>query len=81
MKVYITKYALSKGIKEYKAKRTEFSTMIEIEDNKDLFGNLYHKPDWHLRKKEAIERAEQMRISEINKLLKRIKKLYTLKFE
>ena len=76
MKVYITKYALTRGIEEKKA--SEFDVGIEA-----LYceGKAYFSHEWHLTKKEAIERAEQMRISEINKLLKRIKKLENLKFE
>ena len=77
MKVYITKYALTRGIEEKETSKEYFVS----EKCVICTDGVYYSPTWHLTKKEAIERAEQMRISEINKLLKRIKKLENLKFE
>lgn len=76
MKVHITKYALTRGIEEKEV--DEFNVGIEtLWDG----GKTYFSPEWHSTRKEAIEVAEQMRIKEINRLLKRVKKLENLKFE
>jgi hypothetical protein len=94
MKVYITKHALSKGIIEYN-EDNNFSFEINkpnslciMKKNPFSDGNFswipvlyFKKTDWHLTKKEATEKAEQMRIQEINKLLRKVKKLQNLKFK
>jgi len=76
MKIFITKYALTRGIEEKYA----FFGDVGIE-SLCCEGKTYFSPDWHKTKQEALERAEQMRIKEINRLLRRIKKLQNLKFE
>jgi hypothetical protein len=93
MKVYITKHALSKGIREIKETNdyffetniTSITYFKKINDPKAINDkcpvSFYYKPDWHSTKEEAIERAEQMRIQEINKLLRKVKKLQNLKFK
>ena len=93
MKAYITKNLFKRGITtipeiDGQILKIENESLIVYKKNPfpevdpDLIPvAFYKKPDWHLTKKEAIERAEQMRIQEINKLLKRIKKLENLKFE
>lgn len=79
MKVYITQYALTKGIIEAEARIcTESSiNMIEIEAR---FPTFYHKPYWHESKEDAIEHAEELRYKKVQSLLNQIKKLNTLKF-
>lgn len=84
MKVYITKYALTKGIQECEGQingtgeRYIFFVPEGLE--KVTYGWQY-KPDWHTSKERAIERAEQMRSLKIESLKKQLRKLENLKFE
>lgn len=79
MKVYVTKYALTKGI-------------IEVDDAKFLYNNhvviresrcepLISPVDWFKTKQEAINRASKMRINKIASLRKRIEELEEMKFD
>lgn len=79
MKVYITKYALTKGILEKDATVIEdFPKMIRIENVR--WPEKYFKPDWHETKEQAIKQAEEMRIKKIATLKRAIKKLETKTF-
>jgi len=81
MKVYITQYALSKGILERDAEIALNISDDMIKINTDGYTNYYHKPDWYFDRQEAIEHAEVMRKKKIDSLKKQIKKLENLKFE
>lgn len=69
--VWITKYALTKGI---------FTAWAIIDDNMIKVGRheYYHGNDWHTDEKSAWERAEQMRHKKIHSLKKQIARLETL---
>lgn len=78
MKVFITQYALTGGIKEIEVEfSSNFPTMVT--DAKNSLAN-YHKPDWHLQKSDALKQAEKMRQAKIISLEKRLKKLKDMKF-
>jgi len=83
-KVFITKYALTKGIKECEAIAAENMDVIVIPKNigyvnpHDLY---YYKGQWHKTKELAIKRAEEMRVKKIKSLKKYIKRLEKKKFE
>lgn len=80
MKVYITKYALSKGIFE-----------LEVEQSKNfpdmvcgfIYDDHYHGEgiEWHRTMEAAITRAEEMRLKKIRSLKKQIEKLERMKFQ
>lgn len=80
MEVYITKYALTQGIKK-----------MEVEDVGDgmvavktgIFYGYYHGEgrEWHKTKEGAIKKAEEMRDKKIENLKKQIKKLENMKFD
>lgn len=83
MKVWISKYALTKGIYETDG---EICTSI----NENMFyspsaGYFHNHPagidEWHMTKGSAIRTAEQMRIKKIASLKKQIEKLENLDFE
>ena len=67
MKVWITKYALTRGI-------------IEIHNLNDCYSGKRYR--WiHLDKESAIKKAEEMRQKKITSLKKQIKKLEEMRFE
>jgi hypothetical protein len=85
MKVFITKYALTDGIQEI----NEAMHDVGISDRMvsyvidGAFASqtvCVHKPDWHLTKAEAVERAQAMRVAKIASLRKSIAKLEKLTF-
>ena len=83
MKVYITKYALTKGIEE---KEVEICSDIDENMVKVIgvrFSECYFGEgnQWHRTLQSAIKRAEEMRIKKINSLKKQITKLENMKFE
>ena len=76
MKVYITKYALTRGILE-----TDGATVEGIPSMAETNFGYFHGDDWHETKEEAIKRAEEMRTKKIASLRKQIEKLEALKFD
>ncbi len=78
MKVWITKYALTQGVREASGSIYYRSSNYLKADG---FPWLITKPDWHATKKEAIARAEEMRQKKILSLKKQIAKLEKLRFE
>ena len=79
-KVYITKYALTKGIYEMNVDHMS-------DDGYTVYGKawdeIYHGngKEWHYTKEGAINRTEELRIKKIQSLEKKIEKLKALKFE
>ena len=80
MKVWITKYALTRGI-------FEMDIESQSEDGKSVYGKAwnqcYHGQgiEWCKTKAAAIARAEEMRRKKITSLKKKIGQLEGLKFE
>lgn len=81
MKVWITKYALTKGIIEVDAMLTSSDSISIKELNSDLNSNWFYKGDWYSDKESAIKKAEEMRQKKIESLKKQIKKLEEMRFE
>lgn len=75
-KVWITKYALTKGIFELEVD----SCGGEVVNGADSL-EPYYKDDWRKTKEEALLRANFMRANEINYLKNQIEKLEKMKFE
>lgn len=69
MKVWVSKFALTKGIFE-----------IEVKDFKTI-GEHNKGKEWHLSKDEAILKAEEMRKKKIDSLYQQIQKLESLNFD
>lgn len=86
-KVWISKYALTKGVYELEVKRCvksihdkEESDMVEIKEN--CYTSYFHGEgkEWHLTKESAIVRAEEMKSRKIESVKKQLNKLEKLKF-
>lgn len=77
MKVWITKYALTRGV--FQLYVVDLGNGIVRSSSNAL--EHYHKRDWHLAKESAISRAEEMRKKKISSLKKQIEKLENMKFE
>lgn len=74
IEVYITTCALGSGIKKIKGNKISNETINVV--------NYYiAKPNWHETLEEAIARAEQMRVEEIESLEYKIKQLKEIKFK
>lgn len=78
MKVWITKYALTKGILIKEAEECDFNGMIKAK-----YGSYYHGEgrEWHRTKESAIKKAEEMRQKKIQSLKNQIEKLEKMEFE
>jgi len=77
--VFISKYALTRGIYEEKgaiSKIDEFRFYA-----KDSFHDGFSKDEWHKTRGEAVARAEEMRKKKLASLHKQISKLEALKFD
>ena len=79
MKIYITKYALTVGIKEEYAETSDLDECATVRKPGD-YPQYFYGNDWHVTKEEAICKAEMMRIKKIASLSKQITKLEKLKF-
>lgn len=79
MKVYVTKYALTKGIEEVEVEETHTPTMVAT---KGPYSQCFHGEgkDWHRQKWQAVARANQMRNKKIESLKKLIVKLEKMSF-
>ena len=77
MKIYVTKYALTAGIKEHEA---EIDGSMATVRNPGFVAQHFHGNDWHMTANEASIRAEEMRVAKINNLRKQIAKLEAVKF-
>ena len=80
MNVWITKYAMTRGIKEIECEDCENGAVKEIENPLPTF---YHGEgkEWHRTKESAIQKAEEMRQKKIASLKKQIEKLEGMRFE
>jgi len=75
MKVYITKHALTQGVFEIEAYRSDVHPEMAVADN--VF---FHSRDWHITKESALLQAETMRRRKVESLRKQLAKLEALKF-
>lgn len=77
---YITKYALTSGIKEMPIRKID-DGMVVVGDPHGLNGvSYFHGKDWHRGINAAKARAEQMRVKKIASLRKQIAALEKLEF-
>jgi len=76
-KVWISKYALTRGLYMEEVESTHVESMVSIPNGIMCF----HKPGWHETKEEAIAQAEKMRQAKLKSLQKQIDKLTKTKFE
>jgi hypothetical protein len=82
MKVYITKYALTKGILKVDAEITSITGMVEYCDGGAFPVYAYGEGrEWHLLEKSALDTAEWMRQKKLKSHTKAIDKLRKLTFK
>ena len=79
-RAWITKYALTAGIKEIEAEDRFDISETMISDIGDKYGALYHGRDWHRTPEAAVDRASEMRDAKIISLQKQIIKLKAMTF-
>ena len=80
MKVWITKYALTKGIIETEGEVSD--DFPDILDAKGIVNYLHGEgKEWHMTKESAVQKAEEMRQKKIASLKKQIDKLERMRFE
>ena len=79
--VWVTKYALTKGIIEAEAIITSDDSVSIMDFNSELSMPWFYKGSWHRTKEDAVKRAEEMRKKKIESLKKQIEKLEKLKFD
>ncbi|MGL4965667.1 MAG: hypothetical protein ACRC67_30880 [Inquilinus sp.] len=77
MKVWITKYALTRGIQEVEAEHRGDDVVLPKGNG---FWGVIAKPHWHETREAAVARAEAMRKKRINTLKKQIARLAKMEF-
>ncbi len=79
--VFVTKYALTDGIKEREFSRYWMAGCAVVKVAGGLNGEmLLHKGDFALTSREAVERAETMKAKKLASLRKQIAKLEAMTF-
>lgn len=81
MKVWITKYALTKGIIEADGELISSDSVSILNRGLSLPTHWFYKGDWYSDKQSAIKKAEEMRQKKIANLKKQIEKLEGMRFE
>lgn len=84
MKVFITKFALTKGIFEIEAERCMSVSPDMIKDVAKVSSRYWYHGEgneWHSTMESAIKKAKEMRKAKIISLQKQIDKLDKLKFK
>ena len=79
-KVFITKYALTKGILEKEAERCDYGYEYEIAYVIGEFSSYSVGKEAFRTREQAMERAEKMRLKKIASLKKQIEALEKMKF-
>jgi hypothetical protein len=82
VKVWISKYALSDGLYEIEAERSDFAPSMVTTRKPGHVAQSFHVEgrEWHLTRESAAERAEVMKAARIASLHKQIKKLERMSF-
>ena len=75
MKVFITKYALTKGVMEVDNVELSSSSSNMIHYKVSGYSMHFHKPYWYENKEEALKHAEKLKQRKIDSLKKQILKL------
>lgn len=78
--IYVTKYALTRGVFTVEAEVKSDKTMAWYRP-KGGFRDYLHGNDFQLSAEEAVARAEELRIKKLQSLDKQTKKISALKFE
>lgn len=81
MKAYVTKHALTEGIREVDNAETFASgTAIQYTYGKGSFPCFAHGKDWHKTREEAVAQARVMQERKLASLRKQISRIEKLRF-
>ena len=81
MKIWVTKYALTEGIRETEAETFKnFPNMVKDVDRPTCYLHGEGR-EWHRTRDSAVKRAEQMRLAKIASVRKQLAQLESLKFD
>lgn len=80
-KVYVTKYALTKGILVFKKVKHCLNISIDMISITDRYNQCFHKGEWYIDLDKAITMAENMRFKKIESMKKKITKLEKMEFK
>jgi hypothetical protein len=72
MNIYITKYALARGIIEIDAFPQEDLRTLYVGLSQYPHPQYYYKPDWHITMQSAVARANEMKVQAIDNLIEKI---------
>ncbi len=75
MKIWVTKWALTKGILEYDGAEVSERSDRHVSIDRRTHLIHFHKPFWHTTREAAVEHANKMRLRKIKSLQKQIEKL------
>jgi len=77
MKVYITKYALTKGIQEMNAEEDLYrdADLTRVAVHGPAGYTYFHGEDWHRERGRAVARVEEMKRRKIASLKKKLREL------
>ena len=78
--VWITKYALTRGIFKRELIEVDGDCATVVDENGMNRKDLYFRNDWHSTKEDAIARSEEMRIKKLQSLDKQVKKISAINF-
>jgi hypothetical protein len=79
MKVYVTKYALTKGIIEMDVTQSKnYPTMVS---NKENSWQTIHKPYWHENREDAVIHSQELLKKKMKSLRNMMNKLEKMTFE
>jgi hypothetical protein len=73
-KIWITKYAFTRGLVTEEAEETEYSGMVLVRRS-DNSRDYFHKPYWHHTKKEALAHVKVLGTRKIEAHKRAIKKI------
>ena len=77
--VYVTNRALTLGVREMQTGSDTTKRMIRVTWN-DLPVGFLSRPDWHLKRADALVQAERMRLATVKDLRVQLDRLETMKF-
>jgi hypothetical protein len=79
--VWITKYALTKGIYQVVVEHTTREESVQtLNDSFFSHKQYFHSGEWHATREDAVSRAEQMRDKKIKSMKKMISRLENMDF-
>ena len=77
---WVTKYALTSGIRKISARACGSPGMIADTDERHFVTQYFFNDEWHTSPADALAQAEKMRVRKIASLRKQIAKLESLDF-